>query len=402
MLRKFKGAERVAAAIILMQLITMGAVGISPALAQIGLAFPDRSTEEVQLLMSLPSLATIFSSLCTTFVSDKLGKKNTVILGIVIFLVAGLVPVFASQWAIVVASRIGIGLGCGLVNTLNNVLVFDHFDDVDQQNSLLGWTHIGNDLGYVIMAMAAGYLTLVSWQAVFVVHAVGIIALLVVIFCLPNDRASTSTAEVTQTANTKPVGKRHITGAAVFWFIVVLFYEGTLHTFSMNISFLVEETGAGGSVLAGYASTMMTVGGFFISLFYGKIASILKRWTFSVGVLIDVAAMFILYSVKSDTGVLAIVGGTMIGVGMVIVFSSGVSFVMRSLNPATAAIGSTMFMVAINGSQFLNTYWASFLTNTFADGSFSGRFLCAGIVLAIVMIIGAFAAERVGCDCPQD
>lgn len=402
MLRKFKGAERVAVAIILMQLITMGAVGISPALAQIGAAFPDRSTEEIQLLMSLPSLATIFSSLFTTVVSDKLGKKNTVILGIVIFLVTGLVPVFASQWAIVVASRIGIGLGCGLVNTLNNVLVFDHFDDVDQQNSLLGWTHIGNDLGYVIMAMAAGYLTLISWQTVFLVHAVGIIALLVVIFCLPNDRAVRPVGEATRATDVKPAGRRHITGAAVFWVVVMLFFEGTLHTFSMNISYLVEESGAGGSVLAGYASTMMTVGGFFISLFYGKIASVLKRWTFAVGVLIDVMAMFILYSVRSDTGTLAVVGGTMIGIGMVMVFSSGISFVMRSLNPATAAIGSTMFMVAINGSQFLNTYWAAFLTNTFADGSFAGRFLCAGIVLAIVMIIGAFTAEKVGCDCPQD
>lgn len=402
MLQKFKGVERVAVAIILMQLITMGAVGISPALVQIGAAFPDKTTEEIQLLMSLPSLATMISSLCTTYISDKLGKKNTVILGILIFLAAGVVPVFASQWAIIVASRIGIGLGCGLVNTLNNVLIFDNFRDVDQQNSLLGWTHIGNDLGYVVMAMAAGYLTLISWQAVFAVHAVAIIALLVVIFCLPNDKANIQPTKVSQIADAKPVGKRHITGAAIFWFFVILLYEGTLHTFSMNVSYLVEESGAGGSVLSGYAATMMTVGGFFISLFYGKIASILKRWTFSVGVLIDVVAMFILYSVGPDTGALALVGGAMIGIGMVMVFSSGTSFVMRSLNPATAAIGSTMFMIAINGGQFLNTYWSGFLTDVFADGTFGGRFLCSGIVLIVVMIVGVFAAEKVGCNCPQD
>lgn len=399
MLKKFKGAEKIAISIILMQLITMGAVGISPAMAQIAAAFPDKTTEEIQLLMSLPSFATIFSSLITPVLAAKFGKKNSVVLGIVIFLVTGLIPVFTSQWAIVVASRIGIGIGCGFVNTLNNVLVFDHFDDVDQQNSLLGWTHIGNDLGYVIMAMAAGYLTLISWQAVFAVHAVGIIALIVVLVCLPNDKANAS-EKTAETA--KPAGKVHVTGAAVFWFVMILLFEGTLHTFSMNISFLIEESGAGSSVLAGYASTMMTVGGFVVSLFYGKIASILKRWTFSFGILIDVIAMFILYTIGPDSSALAVVGGAMIGIGMVMVFSSCISFLMRSVNAATAAIGSTMFMIGINGGQFLNTYWASFLTNTFSDGSFAGKFMLAGIVLVVVMAIGTFTAEKVGCNCPED
>ena len=399
MLKKFKGSERIAIGIILMQLITMGAVGISPAMAQIAAAFPDKTTEEIQLLMSLPSFATIFSSLITPVFAAKFGKKNSVVLGIVIFLATGLIPIFTSQWGIVVASRIGIGIGCGFVNTLNNALVFDYFDDVDQQNSLLGWTHIGNDLGYVIMALAAGYLTLISWQAVFVVHTIGIIAVIVVITCLPNDKAVGS---VKAAETEKPAGKVHVTGAAVFWFIVILLFEGTLHTFSMNISFLIQDSGAGDSVLAGYASTMMTVGGFAISLFYGKIASLLKRWTFSFGVLIDVIAMLILYTIGPDNGFLAIVGGALIGVGMVMVFSSCISFLMRSVNAATAVVGSTMFMIGINGGQFLNTYWASFLTNTFADGSFAGKFIASGIVLAIVMVIGAFTAEKVGCNCPED
>ena len=40
-------------AIIAMQFITMGTVRIAPALAQIGAAFPERSAEEVQLLIQV-------------------------------------------------------------------------------------------------------------------------------------------------------------------------------------------------------------------------------------------------------------------------------------------------------------------------------------------------------------
>lgn len=136
-MKKFRGKEKAVVGIIAMMFITMGTVGIAPALAQIAVAFPDKTTEQIQLLMSLPSFATIFSALCAPFIAEKLGKKNTVVLGLVIFLVTGLIPVFVSNWSIVVASRIGIGLGTGLVNCLNNVLIFDHFDDPEQQNTML-------------------------------------------------------------------------------------------------------------------------------------------------------------------------------------------------------------------------------------------------------------------------
>ena len=61
-------------AIIAMQFITMGTVGIAPALAQIGAAFPERSAEEVQLLMSLPSLGTVIASLIAVAVAAKIGR----------------------------------------------------------------------------------------------------------------------------------------------------------------------------------------------------------------------------------------------------------------------------------------------------------------------------------------
>lgn len=392
-MKKFKGKGKTVIAIIVMMFITMGAVGIAPAMAKIAMAFPDKSTEEIQLLMSLPSLATLVSALCASFVSDRFGKKNTVIAGIVIFLITGLVPVFVSNWTLVVLSRIGIGIGTGLVNCLDTVLIFDHFEDKDQQNTMLGWQQVGNDIGYIVMALAAGYLTLISWQAAFIVHALGILSLVIVIFFLPNDVIKT-TSDAKEDA--KPAGRKYLTIGCIFWLLMVLIFEGTLHTFSMNISFLVVDVGVGDSVLAGYASTMMTVGGFIVAAFYGKLFSVMKRWTFSFGCLIDVVAMICLYAMGPNDPALAWLGGALIGAGMVIVFSTATAYVMRSINAASRALASALFLVCINGGQFVNPYWGSFLTNTFAGGTVRGKFICAAVVLAIVMVIGIFTAEKVG------
>ena len=58
----------------------------------------------------------------------------------------------------------------------------------------------------------------------------------------------------------------------------------------MKISYLVAESGAGDSVLTGYASTLMTVGGAIIGLFFGKFSKALGRLTLGIGVCIDVLA----------------------------------------------------------------------------------------------------------------
>ncbi len=384
---------------IFMMMITMGAVGISPFLADIAAAFPDKSPEQVALLMTLPSLATIFACLVVPFIWKKLGMKNTIILGLVIFTICGLIPVFVKSWGIICFSRCAIGVGAGFVNTLNNAAIFRLFDG-DEQDTMLGWQQIGNDVGYIIMAISAGYLALAGWQAGFWVHIVGLVSLIITIVCFPQDMkngksifvdAEEEAANAAQKAANK--GKTHLTGITLSWLVLVLIFEGTLHTFSMNVSYLAVENGMG-SVEAGYASTLMTVGGFIIGLFFGKLAPKLGRLTTTVGCIIDFAALMCCALVYIGAKPLIYVAGFLVGFGMVIVFSSMTAHCMRNVNFATQSLVAGFFMICINGGQFLNPYWAGFLTNTFGGGTVRGRFICSAIVELIVGIIAFFLAGK--------
>lgn len=384
-------------AIIAMQFITMGTVGIAPALAQIGAAFPDKSAEQIQLLMSLPSLGTVIASLIAAAIASKIGRKRAIVAGLVIFCVTGLIPCFVENWGIILLSRFGIGFGCGFVNPLNTAAIFVLFDKREEQDTLLGWQQIGNDIGYIIMALACGYLTLLGWRWAFAVHAVGLISLVLTIIFFPSDPKKVDPGPAAA-AEQKPAGKVHLTGAAIFWLLFVLVFEGTLHTFSMNISYLVTETGAGDSVLAGYASTLMTVGGAVIGLFFGKARKILKRWTLGVGVLLDVLAFICLILLTDSAPVLALIGGFLVGFGMVIVFSTTTAYSMTSVNTATQNLVSSLFIICINAGQFLNPYWGSFLGNVFGggDGSAHSKAFGAMIILAVCCVVALFTADKVG------
>ena len=268
------------------------------------------------------------------------------------------------------------------------IILFNEGEEVD---TLLGWQQIGNDIGYIIMALACGYLTLLGWRYAFAVHAVGIISLILTIMFFPKD------SEGHKTEAHKVEGKTHLTGAAIFWLLFVLVFEGTLHTFSMNISYLVAESGAGDSVLTGYASTLMTVGGAIIGLFFGKFSKALGRLTLGIGVCIDVLAFACLQFMSEAAPYFALAGGFLVGFGMVIVFSTTTALSMTSVNAATQNLVSSLFIICINAGQFLNPYWGSFLGSIMGgDGAARPKVLGSMIVLAICAVVAFVAAGRVG------
>ena len=96
------------------------------------------------------------------------------------------------------------------------IILFNEGEEVD---TLLGWQQIGNDIGYIIMALACGYLTLLGWRYAFAVHAGGIISLILTIMFFPKD------SEGHKTEAHKVEGKTHLTGAAIFWLLFVLAFS---------------------------------------------------------------------------------------------------------------------------------------------------------------------------------
>src|SRR5574339_510861 len=106
------------ASLLSISLIIASGPTISSLLPLMHASFPGKSTSSIELIATVQNFGILLFVLLSNFIIKVIGKKNTVILGLCIALIAGWMPVFSSDCAVVVFSRFMFGAGIGLYNAL--------------------------------------------------------------------------------------------------------------------------------------------------------------------------------------------------------------------------------------------------------------------------------------------
>ena len=75
------------------------------------------SQSQSELLGTAPSITVILFILLSSYVADKLGMRKTIIIGLLLAGIGGILPVFVANFPIVLISRIILGAGLGLYNS---------------------------------------------------------------------------------------------------------------------------------------------------------------------------------------------------------------------------------------------------------------------------------------------
>lgn len=96
--------------------VSGGAIAVNvPAIAR---DFPEIPLPLVESLTTMPSLFLILSVLFSHAIARQIGYKQTVLAGLLLVLVSGLIPVFVHHFWIIFFSRALFGFGIGLFNSL--------------------------------------------------------------------------------------------------------------------------------------------------------------------------------------------------------------------------------------------------------------------------------------------
>ena len=82
-------------------LLMMGVIGINSSLATIQKAFPDVSQTMIQNLISIPCIAIIPTTLIAGKLMEKISKKSIVIVGIIFFIIGGVLPTFMNSLTLI-------------------------------------------------------------------------------------------------------------------------------------------------------------------------------------------------------------------------------------------------------------------------------------------------------------
>lgn len=90
-------------------LVLTSAYAISPALPAMIEQFSDHSRANVELLSTIPSFSVMIMVLASGFIARKIGDKTTVILGLVLASIFGVIPFFTTNFWVIMGSRICLG-----------------------------------------------------------------------------------------------------------------------------------------------------------------------------------------------------------------------------------------------------------------------------------------------------
>src|SRR5690625_3900413 len=96
---------------------------ISPALGLIAKAFPNASPTMIKLILTAASIMIIPFSFLSSYLTSKITKRTIIMIGLLIYVIVGIGPQFVSTIEMLVALRVFLGAGVGLVMPLSMSLI---------------------------------------------------------------------------------------------------------------------------------------------------------------------------------------------------------------------------------------------------------------------------------------
>ena len=227
-------------------------------------------------LASVESLATIPAMMITIFVLLSnvvikfLGKKNTVLLGLIIIFIFGLVPVFTSNFKLVLISRLFLGAGIGLFNSLSISLISDFFDN-STRGTMIGLRTAFLNIGKALTTFISGYLVILGVQYTFLVYALALPIFILFLFFVPNSE---------NIYNKKVSGKFHketIYLTLLTFFIGVSYMGATIKIPTLLIEKYFYHPSTVTNLL-----TILAISGIFSGLLFGFLVKRSKNLTLTI------------------------------------------------------------------------------------------------------------------------
>jgi MFS family permease len=131
------------------------------------------SQSQSELLGTAPSITVILFILLSSYFAKRIGMKKTIILGFFLLLagIGGIIPVFTATFQTVLISRVILGAGLGVYNSLAVTYISSLYSG-NTRATLLGIRNSMEALGQTILIFLAGVLVNINWTASFLVYAI--------------------------------------------------------------------------------------------------------------------------------------------------------------------------------------------------------------------------------------
>ncbi|HAT53858.1 MAG TPA: MFS transporter [Lactobacillus sp.] len=366
-------------AILSISLILVAANAVAGVIPLMEASLPGVSHSAVEGLITAPSITVLIFVILSSFVSDRIGMKNTVLIGLLITGVAGILPMFVTNYWMILAARLGFGAGLGLFNSIA-YSIFSIYYEGDERATLLGFQGAVTAVGSILFFLIVAQLTPLGWHTTFIVYAISFIVLLLFALVIPNDhQADESTDQPKQHIN------QRVIGYSLLWFLIMMLF--TLVTLKASTLIIAGGygTAAQGSLILAIVGGGQMLGGLVYGSVYKWIAtSVLPASAILTGILIIGLAtsrtLWLTFTIAILLGITsAFVGPYLFGR-------------VADVAPANSAtLASSMMLIGINVATFIAPYFWGLLGQLFHNTTPQFNLILSGtafLIIGVIIVVG--------------
>ncbi|OJG76278.1 hypothetical protein RV10_GL003884 [Enterococcus pallens] len=285
------------------------------------------------------------------WIVKKLGMKQTVLVGVLIAAIFGMLPFIISALPLVFLFRFILGLGIGLFSP-HAISLISLLYDGQKKATLLGLQVGITALGNAAFLLLASVIISRSWQSIYLLYGFLLVVFWLVVKFVP-DRPLPS-ADHPQTS------KFNISGKAFVYLVLCLWTFVIIYGVQFKIPTLLAGLPDGNEAMGGLTLSLMNLAGLFAGLSFGPLLKKFPRSLFVVGYL--GAGLMVLLLALSTNSMVSMTSA----VAFNFVYSFTGPFIILQLNTFTPKEEivkiNSLFSLVIIGSQFVSPlFWNTFI-----------------------------------------
>lgn len=328
--------------------VMMGVGTITPAIASIAAAYPTVPFTTLLLVSTLAVLASVPATLISGRLAGTVVKyKTLLIIGMVLFVGGGIAPYFmvGSDFTTILVVRAIFGIGLGIVTPLGTALIMAFFDG-EARAQMMGLGNVVSNVGGILFQLLGGFAATIAWQYAFLIHGLGILTLIVVLF-LPEPAAVPPQAA----GEAKP----KLPGVVFAYAGLIFFMMVLIYPMLVNMSSIIAASGMGTAADAALVLTMFTVGGMVGGFIFAKAFGLFKSNTMATGIGLIAIAMV---SIGLGNSIAFMyIGTTIAGIGLSFVMPSMFMYLGTVVHPSQMPTTSGIIMASMNVGGFCSAYF---------------------------------------------
>lgn len=352
--------------------LKVGIIGISlflqvagsnlAAIPMIAKSFPNESVTTVQALFTIPSFTIMLFILFSNAVIRWVGKRNTVVIGMIATVIGGIMPFFINNFPLIVFSRLLVGAGIGLFTSLAVSLIGDCFSG-DEQKTLIGVQGAMGTLGNSACTFVAGLLLGINWQSTFLYFLLVIPFLVLFMMGYTRKMENDTTVVKSQsntTANTNEKKHAKIPTMIYVAFLMLFLYFSAFMVSATASALVIQQNKLANR---GMLSTEIAIAGLIgalITMGYSKIYKLLHSFTPVVSTLFGVVG-FIICSQAPNMIVFFI--GYLLLVVSALIIPYVYDTILSDVDPSISNLIISIAQVCNNLGAFASPYVIAFLSN---------------------------------------